>query len=203
MRRQQDSNRSDASPRDDRAASAPRGRRLPDVIGVLLATGQYDLAFEKIYERLFGKVFGFIAANSAAGDDAEDLTRDVFLRVCRHLPHYDTQRASLETWVYVIAANTLFDRDRPETRRPDADAELAQAYALQEQRDTLAKLLRRLPEIDRHIVVLRYFRGLSSQATADILGMTSGNVRVRLSRALDKLTRFAGTVAEEAEVVRN
>ena len=118
MRRQQDSNRSDASPRDDRAASAPRGRRLPDVIGVLLATGQYDLAFEKIYERLFGKVFGFIAANSAAGDDAEDLTRDVFLRVCRHLPHYDAAR-SLETWVYVTRRTpclTAIARD-PASRR--------------------------------------------------------------------------------------
>lgn len=189
------------------AAPAPEQRMLPDVISVLLATGQFDLAFEKIYERLFGKVFDCIVKQSTADKEAEDLTRKVFLKIRRDLPHYDAQRASLATWVFVIIKNTLkqYDPDHKESMagaeaHATANTELAEAYQLQGLRDRLAELLWQLPDIDRYIVVLRYFRNLSSQATADLLGLTSGNVRVRLSRALDKLARFASE--PEKEVMR-
>ena len=51
----------------------------------------------------------------------------------------------------------------------------------------LGRGLDALPERQRRIVELRYFREWSNAEIARELGLTEGNVRVILSRALDKL----------------
>jgi DNA-directed RNA polymerase specialized sigma24 family protein len=58
------------------------------------------------------------------------------------------------------------------------------------------RLLRRLPEQQRKVVVLRYYADQSEAATADLLGITVGAVKSAASRGLASLR--AGLAAETA-----
>jgi len=54
--------------------------------------------------------------------------------------------------------------------------------------DELLNAVRKLPDIDRQLVVL-YLEGLSAQEISDIVGLSANNVAVRLHRARGKLTQ--------------
>jgi RNA polymerase sigma factor (sigma-70 family) len=53
--------------------------------------------------------------------------------------------------------------------------------------DALWTAVRRLPERQRAVVVLRYYEQLSERETADALGISVGTVKSQASRALDTL----------------
>ncbi|MEO3938280.1 SigE family RNA polymerase sigma factor [Dermatophilaceae bacterium Soc4.6] len=61
-------------------------------------------------------------------------------------------------------------------------------------RDEIVRLLARLPEQQRKVVVLRYYADLSEQATADALGVSLGTVKSTASRALATLRGLAPAV---------
>ncbi|HSO65265.1 MAG TPA: sigma-70 family RNA polymerase sigma factor [Ornithinibacter sp.] len=56
-----------------------------------------------------------------------------------------------------------------------------------EDRDAVVRLLARLPEQQRRVVVLRYYVDLSEQATADALSISVGSVKSAASRTLATL----------------
>ena len=61
-------------------------------------------------------------------------------------------------------------------------------------RDTIVRLLGRLPEQQRTVVVLRYYNDLSERAVADLLGISVGAVKSAASRGLASLrTQHAST----------
>jgi RNA polymerase sigma-70 factor (sigma-E family) len=55
--------------------------------------------------------------------------------------------------------------------------------------DAVHLALAGLSDVNRQVVVLRYFVQLSEQQTAEALGVPPGTVKSRLSRALDQLSR--------------
>ena len=62
-----------------------------------------------------------------------------------------------------------------------------------EDRDVVVRLLARLPEQQRKVVVLRYYADLSEQATADALNISVGSVKSAASRGLATLrTQLTG-----------
>lgn len=61
-------------------------------------------------------------------------------------------------------------------------------------RDLVVRLLARLPEQQRRVVVLRYYVDLSEQAVADLLGISVGSVKSAASRGLASLRDELATV---------
>ena len=72
---------------------------------------------------------------------------------------------------------------------PDEDIDMDACIYLEQLRTMLDTALAYLPERQQKIIRMRYFEDLSGNEIADILGMTPGNVRVQLSRALDTLEK--------------
>ncbi|MFU8872082.1 SigE family RNA polymerase sigma factor [Micromonospora sp. SL4-19] len=58
-----------------------------------------------------------------------------------------------------------------------------------EEREALMAALRSLPKGQRAVVVLRFFGDLSIEATAEVLGCSTGNVKSQSSRALATLRK--------------
>ena len=58
----------------------------------------------------------------------------------------------------------------------------------------LADALSTLPEKQRKAVVLRYFQEWDNARIAEELGTTEGNIRVMISRALDRLEERCGNL---------
>ena len=155
-----------------------------------------ELQKEMIYRDHHGKVYGYMLSRLSDPQDAEDLTGTVFVKVFEKLDSFDESRASLSTWIYTIARNTLTDffRTRREfTEIPeslddgsDIENEVCNAEALR----ALAAALEALPQKEREIIVLHYYSGKTLKEIASRLGFSYSYVRVLQSRALEKLKDF-------------
>ena len=56
-----------------------------------------NLSLEEIYTAYSSKVMGYISARVKNHADVEDLCTDVFMKVQRKLPEYDTEKASIRS----------------------------------------------------------------------------------------------------------
>jgi RNA polymerase sigma-70 factor (ECF subfamily) len=101
---------------EDRRAQGDRGDPLAD----LLAGDRRSWnAFVRRYAALIVAAVRGVAANPG---DIGDLAQEVFVRLCkddfRLLRGYDAERASLSTWITIVARSTA--RDAMRRRRPDS-----------------------------------------------------------------------------------
>jgi RNA polymerase sigma-70 factor (ECF subfamily) len=134
-------------------------------------------------------------------DEAEGVLQTTFIKACEALPSFDGA-SSLGTWIYRIATNEglmLLRKRKPQVALDDV-AETLQPEDLPQQRQAwapdplgaaldgelhaaLEQAIAALPEPLRVVVELRDIEQLSTEETAERLGMTPGAVKVRLHRA--------------------
>lgn len=134
--------------------------------------------------------------------DAEDVLQNTFLSALTHLSSFEG-RSSVLTWLYRIAVNEalmILRRGRPEVSIDDTDAkdeddiihptQFVDWVALPEDellsdegRQALDNAIQKLPENLRTVFLLRDIQELSIKDTAETLGITESNVKVRLLRA--------------------
>lgn len=133
--------------------------------------------------------------------DAEEVAQEAFLKAFRSLRSF-RREAQFSTWLLRITVNEA--RMRLRKRReisleslfpnPDESDHIpilladwreipAEALLRQETCQLLRGSLAALPENYREIITLRDVNGLSTAETAEILGLTVGNAKVRLLRA--------------------
>jgi len=128
------------------------------------------------------------------GRDVEDLYQETWVRVLRHARDFDTSRR-FSTWLYQIALNLARDwhrRPPPEAHETDAAAAESPELARAEAGLDAARLLERLPEAQRDVVILRFYHDLSEEQVAEILDCPKGTVKSRLHHALARLSQLAG-----------
>jgi RNA polymerase sigma-70 factor (ECF subfamily) len=144
----------------------------------------------------------YVTAYSILQDpsEAEDVAQDTVLKAFRNL-HQFRGDARFGTWLVTIAINEsrMRLRSRQRARLESLDApddpdyvpiqlrdwrEIpSQALERRELREALTRALASLNDKYREVVVLRDVQLLSVAETAAILGITPGNVKVRLLRA--------------------
>jgi RNA polymerase sigma-70 factor, ECF subfamily len=129
---------------------------------------------------------------------ADDVAQEICMAVLGALPGYRNTGQPFMAFVYGIAAHKVSDAFRRVARSrvefvPDFEEELSELPGPEEhaERHELAarmvRLLHRLPDQKREILVLRVVLGLSAQQAAEIVGCTPGAVRVIQHRALTTL----------------
>ena len=153
--------------------------------------------FERFYEDNYSKVLGYLAGKTANRSDAEDLAGEVFLYCYDHYADFDPSRSSISTWLFLIVNSRLKNYYRDRTVHADLGElenvlyeesdEMDKAVYLEQLRERIALSLEKLPERQRKIVVMRYFKGMEYAEIARLTDTSPGNVRVILSRALDRM----------------
>lgn len=177
-------------------------------------------AFERLVDRYGPRLFALAMGIVRQREDAEDVVQTSFMNALEHLDSFRGD-SSFATWLTRIAMNNALKNLR--RRRgaefvplgadgDDAGAEIPHPdYIADWRNDPLATLERsevrallgsgmdELPEGQRLVFVLRDLQGLSIAETAEALGITQANVKVRLLRARlalrEKLTRAFGDPA--------
>jgi RNA polymerase sigma-70 factor (ECF subfamily) len=157
--------------------------------------------FETFADRIYRLALGVLRDPAAA----EDIVQETFLSAMTHLSRFEG-RSSIGTWLYRVAYNASLDRLRRRTDEPlppdepEADSETGEAVPLprsivdwtttperwMSDREVSAELDRaigELPESLRVVFLLRDIEGLSTEDTAEALGLTEGAAKVRLHRA--------------------
>lgn len=158
-------------------------------------------AFTALVERYERKVYALAYRMSGNAEDATDLAQEAFIRIWRKLGEFRGD-AAFSTWVYRITANVCLDQRRHERRRPalslDAEAETERgplgrqvadpaagpdaALEAAELQATIQAEIARLPAEYRAALVLRDLEGHAYQEIADILAVSLGTVKSRISR---------------------
>lgn len=124
---------------------------------------------------------------------ARDAVQEGLIRAWRDLPKLrDPER--FDAWLHRLTVNSCIDITRRRRRRP-MEVELtpihapavADAAARLADRDLVDRVLRRLDERERAIVVLHYFLGMPLTEVASTLGIPTGTVKSRLHRALSEM----------------
>ncbi|CAN5329082.1 RNA polymerase sigma factor RpoE [soil metagenome] len=139
----------------------------------------------------------YVLAGNAA--DAEEAAQDGFVKAWRALGGF-RDGAPFRPWLLQIVANEARNLRlsagcrahwalRGATEHPSGDAPPSPEAALlsAEQRAGLLAAVNELPEDQRSVIALRYFVGLSEQEVGETLGLPSGTVKSRTSRALERL----------------
>jgi RNA polymerase sigma-70 factor, ECF subfamily len=155
-----------------------------------------DEAIAALLPQYRRRVFGLAYSYLRNRDAAEDVTQEVFIKVWRALPSFDG-RASLSTWIYTITRNASLSALR--TQRPHASLSspevMAEVDAIGELSDAethvdaaaLLKLIDRLPEKQRQVVMLFYMQEQSHEEVGAMLAMPIGTVKTLLHRARARL----------------
>jgi len=126
-------------------------------------------------------------------EDREDLLQQILYQVWVSIPSFREQ-ARPSTWVYKVALNTALTWRRGQNKRPRAASLLslselpeeipAPGSDAAEDRELLQAVYAcvcKLPKIDCALALL-YLNGLHYEEMSEILGMSTGNVGVRLNR---------------------
>src|ERR1700727_774872 len=168
-----------------------------------------EIAFSEIVERYQAKVFSIIYGILRNHNDAEDIAQQVFSKVYFSIRNFDF-RSSLLTWIYKITVNECYDYLRKRRVRKlvyesdfSADESLRmensepatdQAPAIDDQlakRDLILKLLSKISEEDRSLMLLKEVEGHSVEELSEMTGMNENTIKVKLFRARQKLVKAA------------
>lgn len=150
----------------------------------------------EIYKDYHGKVFGYIISQVSNSDLAEDLCEDVFLKVYEKLDTFDETKASISTWIYTIARNTLTDYYRTRKVCEEIPEEYESAISVEnevcnrEMLDKLANALEKLDERSRDIIILRYYSGFKLTEIAEKLDISYSYVKLLHNNALENMKNY-------------
>jgi RNA polymerase sigma-70 factor, ECF subfamily len=124
--------------------------------------------------------------------DRQDLFQEIVIQLWKAYPRF-RHEAKFSTWLYRVAINTAISglrrqKDFIASYEPGTLPEqIADAASLvEEQLQLMYTAIEQLNEIEKAIVML-YMEDKSYEEMEEILGMTQGNLRVKMSRIKDKL----------------
>lgn len=152
--------------------------------------------FEKLIkenELLIYKVCRMYAYNATA---RQDLFQEIIIQLWKAYPNFRGE-SKISTWLYRVAINTAITGLRKEKRNIKADS----GYILpaqqndttpdveEEQLQQLYRAVEQLNTIEKAIVMF-YLEDKSYEEMEEILGISQGNLRVKMSRIKEKLRQL-------------
>ena len=163
-------------------------------------------ALEALYDRYASRVLGM--ALKVIGDQAlaEDILQETFWRVWQSAGTYQPQLGAFTGWLFRIARNLSIDAYRRRNVRPqavmstreegddplleqtpDPDMDVAeQAQSILRNRQ-VRQALASLPSVQRQVIEMAYFNGMTRQEIAEATGEALGTIHTRARLALQKL----------------
>lgn len=157
-------------------------------------------AFEALYSKYLRKVYTYVYYRVGNVDDAEDITESVFLHALVHLERYQDRGIPFSAWLLRIAHNLVANWHRNGKRRRMLNLEGAEPLhdpspspdekmEREEEVEALRAALRELPEERQQALILRYAEGLKHKEIGEIMGKSTGAVKVLVHRSLISLHR--------------
>ena len=170
------------------------------------------VAWEEIVRTYNRRIYNICYRFAGSGDDAEDLTQEVFIKMYRTLTTYDHTKGAFATWVTTITRNLLVDHFRKGKQQRltdsiDATSEHEDAVPLSEQiqdqsappdahvrsrevGETVHAALGKLSPELREAVILRDLQDMDYRDIAAVLKVPEGTVKSRINRGRAELARL-------------
>lgn len=148
--------------------------------------------------------------------DPDDVLQDAFVDAAKRMKHYSADKQfSPFVWIRLIVQQTLIDTHRRHLGALQRDASREQQKATatsisvadflaanltsvsrvairEEEHRSLRDAVETMETIDREVLALRHFEGLSNQEVAEVLEITQKTASIRYVRALVRLKAILG-----------
>ena len=167
-------------------------------------------AFGELVRRHGDSVLGYLVRMTGNREQAEDLFQETFQRV--HEKGHTFRGEQFKSWLFTIATRVAIDGLRKGRRQPvvslnqsfacgDGNCDELGAVAaadccdpsqeaeLAEQKEQVRRAVDELPAKQRATLVLAFYQQLSYPEVAEVLGCSTGTVKVQMSRALRTLAQ--------------
>jgi RNA polymerase sigma-70 factor (ECF subfamily) len=161
-----------------------------------------DSAFQLLYQRHRDGIFRFAYRLLGSAELAEDVTHDCFLSLLNRPGRFDSERASLRTYLYAAARNLVWKTCRSRARDSQipiddleddlrcAALELPLQGLLEEELVSVVRTaIAGLESLQREALVLFEYEEMSLAEIAAIVGTDPGTVKSRLQRARERLRK--------------
>ena len=182
-------------------AAASLRQRMGDNLA-RIARDRDERAFADVYGYYAGRVKSFLMGKGMNEDTAEELMQEIMLTVWRRAESYDPAKAAASTWLFTIARNRRIDylrgNSRIEVELDDEMLDVETTESAPQERfvtdaqsaELLERALARLPQEQRQVMHLSYFRGQSHGAIARWLDLPIGTVKSRIRLAMQSVRAY-------------
>ncbi|MBQ9267543.1 MAG: sigma-70 family RNA polymerase sigma factor [Clostridia bacterium] len=178
-------------------------------------------AYEEIISLYEKKVFSTIYYMVKNDNEIEDIAQEVFIKIYKNLGNFK-EESTLYTWIYRITINVCIDEIKKrkkvvyldetidtedgemELQLPDESKSPSEIVEENDLKERLERCIRKLPENQRIMIVLRDIKGFTYMEIAEMLKMNLGTVKSKINRArasLKELLDEDGTFLEYDESI--
>lgn len=176
-------------------------------VGVSGFNGHDRQWLDTVYADCAPDLARYFLRRGASKDEAADLVADVFVVALRRrdeMPSGDESRP----WLYGVASRLLLAHHRRERQEPLSGAGIEETVEARSAiwgdyphssgneasvrvEEAVHECVRRLPHVDRELLLLTVWEGLTTADAARSLGLSPGAARVRLHRIRERLSNDA------------
>jgi RNA polymerase sigma-70 factor, ECF subfamily len=177
-------------------------KKFDDESLIRLIVGSQTEALGELYDRYNRLVFGM--ARNAVSDQAlaEEITQDVFMRVWNKASTYQAEQGKVVNWIAGITRNRAIDAFRHQKSLPEGTSLSLEDLPFFDPPDSLnvereietkfkkqrvQQALFQLPQEQRDVLALAYFRGYTHEEAAEALSQPLGTVKTRIRLGMQKL----------------
>lgn len=164
-------------------------------------------AFDRFVEIFQQKLFQYVFLTCGQREDAEEVAQETLLKVFQSFDQL-REPERIKPWVFTIARNVCYMKRRKSIFAPDEEisldalmpefqqggegrrleiadwSQLPEDQAIQhEVRQIVDQAIRELPDMYRSALLLRDLEELTTEETAEVLGVSTDVVKTRLHRA--------------------
>jgi len=151
----------------------------------------YGLIVKRYMHSAYYIALGFVHNQQ----DALDISQEAFIKAFRKIKLFDT-RLPFFPWFYRLMRNLCYDHLKRKRRMSEFPLEDTQVLDDErddrEMKEALWKGIEELPFDQREIIILRYFRQMSYEEIAELIGRPLGTVMSSLHYAKKKLKGILG-----------
>ena len=156
-------------------------------------------AFETLVWKHYQNIYQF-CVRRCNGDTAlaADLTQDTFLKLIEHIQQYRLT-GKFMNFLLTIAVNTCnnhFKKKSPDILDMDtlsvvpSNLNISEEVLRQEDAKIIQQAIDRLPDMQKEVVILRFYHDRKLKEIAAITGVSLPTAKSRLKQGLDKLKRY-------------
>jgi RNA polymerase sigma-70 factor, ECF subfamily len=160
-------------------------------------------ALSRLYDRYARMIYAIAWKSLNSVEDCEEVVLDVFAQVWKIADRFDANKGSSEQWIFTLARSRILDRlrklqrlnkvvtaaiaDGKEIESATTSVDPLAAVEIAERRQQVLTALARIPPVQREVIEMAYYQGLTHAEIAAAVGLSLGTVKTRLRLGLSKL----------------
>lgn len=166
-------------------------------------------ALAELYDRYAPLLLALVTRVVGGAEVAEEVTQDAFLYAWKRAVDYDPGRSSVSTWLVLIARSRAIDRVRKQQVEKRAEAVIEDeenpwsgpegetAVFDHQRRRRVRTALAGLPDLQRRVIDLAYYHGLTQSEIARQTAIPLGTVKTRTLLAMRTLRHVLAAEVSE------